>query len=84
MLCNKVVHGKTVLIDLTGDNISAGEMLKGTAAHNAAGEIINGALPIGIIHNETVIFLPNQTSTEGEVLTIPAGKASVSGDTLYL
>lgn len=40
---SKVVYGGEVLIDLTGDSVTAGTLLVGATAHGADGEVINGA-----------------------------------------
>lgn len=39
---NKVVYGGTVLIDLTGDTVTADKVLNGYTAHDKSGEIITG------------------------------------------
>lgn len=39
---NKVVYGGTVLIDLTGDTVTADKVLTGYTAHDKSGEIITG------------------------------------------
>jgi hypothetical protein len=39
---NKVVYGGTVLIDLTGDTVTADKMLTGYTAHDKSGETITG------------------------------------------
>lgn len=39
---NKVVYGGEVLIDLTGDTITADKVLKGYTAHDKSGETITG------------------------------------------
>lgn len=43
MAKNKIIYGNEVLIDLTGDTVTADKLLTGYTAHNAAGEVINGA-----------------------------------------
>ena len=43
---NKVNYGSKVLIDLTGDTVTAESLLKGYTAHNAAGEAVSGAAVI--------------------------------------
>ena len=43
---NKVIYGGRVLIDLTGDTITADKLLAGYKAHGADGNIVNaGTLP---------------------------------------
>lgn len=44
MAINKVEFGDRTLIDLTADSVTPQTMLKGTTAHNAAGEPIEGAV----------------------------------------
>lgn len=48
MAVNKVIYntdtGEQVLIDLTGDTVTANDLKQGVKAHNAAGEIITGTL----------------------------------------
>ena len=48
MAVNKVVYGTTVLVDLTGDTVTADKLLKGATAHDAAGEPITGTMESGI------------------------------------
>lgn len=43
MAVSKVIYGGNVLIDLTGDTITADKLLSGYKAHGANGEEINGA-----------------------------------------
>ena len=43
MAISKVVYGGNTLIDLTADTVTKDKLLKGTTAHGADGEIINGA-----------------------------------------
>lgn len=42
MAINKVVFGGNTLIDLTADTVTAEKLLKGTTAHDKAGEVITG------------------------------------------
>lgn len=41
---NKVIYDGNTLIDLTGDTVDAGSLLKGTTAHDRSGAQINGTL----------------------------------------
>lgn len=41
---NKVVFNNEVLVDLTGDTVTAGSLKKGVTAHDKTGEIITGTL----------------------------------------
>lgn len=43
MATSKVIFGGEVLIDLTADTVTANTLLKGSTAHGANGEVINGA-----------------------------------------
>ena len=43
MAINKVVYGDQVLIDLTGDTVTADKLLKGFTAHGKDGSPIEGA-----------------------------------------
>ena len=43
MAVNKVIYGGNVLIDLTGDTVTADKILSGYTAHNAAGVGITGS-----------------------------------------
>ena len=47
MAVNKVVYGTTVLVDLTGDTVTADKLLKGATAHNASGDQITGTMEAG-------------------------------------
>ena len=47
MAVNKVVYGTTVLVDLTGDTVTADKLLKGATAHDASGEQITGTMEAG-------------------------------------
>ena len=44
MAVNKVIANGEVLIDLTGDTVTAGSLKKGVTAHDKTGEIITGTL----------------------------------------
>lgn len=44
---NKVISNGKTLIDLSGDTITAKELLEGTTAHIADGSVITGAMPNG-------------------------------------
>lgn len=41
---NKVIYNGEILIDLTGDTVTAGSLKKGVTAHDKTGEIITGTL----------------------------------------
>lgn len=61
MAVNKVVYGTTVLVDLTEDTVTADKLLKGTTAHNAAGEPVTGYMEPGIDTSDA-------TATAGKIL----------------
>ena len=42
---NKVIYGTTVLVDLTADTVTAGDMLDGVVAHDASGASVTGNIP---------------------------------------
>lgn len=42
MAINKVIYGGDVLIDLTGDTVTADKLAKGVTAHDASGATITG------------------------------------------
>ena len=44
MAVNKVVYGRTVLVDLTEDTVTPQTLLLGNRAHGADGKIVNGTL----------------------------------------
>lgn len=62
MAISKVVYGGEILIDLTGDNITADKLKKGYTAHGADGELINGTCE----HDANT---QDATATESEILS---------------
>lgn len=58
---SKVIYGGEVLIDLTGDTITADKLKKGYKAHGANGEVINGTCE----HDANT---QDATATESEIL----------------
>ena len=48
MAINKVVYGDQVLIDLTGDTVTADKLLSGFTAHGKDGSPIEGACPFDV------------------------------------
>ena len=44
MAVNKVVYGRTVLVDLTEDTVTPQTLLLGSRAHGADGQVVNGTL----------------------------------------
>lgn len=59
---SKVIYGGEVLIDLTGDSVSADKLLKGTTAHGADGELVTGTC-------EYDANTQDATATAAEILT---------------
>lgn len=47
MAISKVVYGTTVLVDLTGDTVTAATLAKGVTAHGKDGEAIVGTMEQG-------------------------------------
>lgn len=50
---NKVIFntadGEQILVDLTGDTVSAETLAEGVTAHDATGEVITGKMPISVV-----------------------------------
>lgn len=46
MAVNKVVHGTTVLVDLTADTVSENSLLSGYTAHDKSGKEIHGNVTV--------------------------------------
>lgn len=59
---SKVIYGGEILIDLTGDSVSADKLLKGTTAHGADGEVVTGTC-------EYDANTQDATATAAEILT---------------
>ena len=53
MAVNKVVYGTTVLVDLTGDTVTAGDLKQGVTAHAADGELVTGTMKTASIYSGT-------------------------------
>ena len=54
---NKVIYGGDVLIDLTGDSVSADKILKGITAHDKSGAKISyTAIPIFERQIQVILF----------------------------
>ena len=67
MAINKVIYGTTVLVDLTGDTVSADTLLKGYTAHDAGGNEITGTAESG--GSGTIATAETQLSSAGTKLT---------------
>lgn len=64
MAVNKVEYGDNVLLDLTGDTVSADTLLVGASAHDASGEVIEGAVDLNNYYTkeETDALIPDTSS----------------------
>lgn len=64
MAVNKVEYGDTVLMDLTGDTVSAENLLKGASAHDASGEPVEGAVDLDNYYTkaETNALIPDTSN----------------------
>lgn len=71
MAVNKVEYGDTVLLDLTGDTVSADTLLKGASAHDASGEVVEGAVDLNNYYTkaETEALIPDVSNfaTKSEI-----------------
>ena len=72
MAVSKVIYDNNTLIDLTEDTVSADVLLAGYTAHNAAGEVVNGA---AVIPKKNVWYGNCQTSgtTSAKAVTTDSG-----------
>ena len=52
---NKIVYGNTVLIDLTGDTITADKILVNYTAHDASGNIITGTCAFDVNSQDATV-----------------------------
>ena len=52
MSINKVVYGGEILIDLTGDTVTADKLLSGITAHGKDGELVTGACTFYVNSND--------------------------------
>lgn len=53
MAVNKVVVNDQTIMDLTGDTVSATNLLKGYTAHNKAGQPVTGDVEVSTIYSGT-------------------------------
>ena len=72
MAYNKIIYGGTTLIDLTGDDITAGDLLAGKTAHGADGEAITGTMTNRGAVTGTI-------ATTAGTYTVPSGYHNGSG-----
>lgn len=64
MAVNKVVYGTTVLVDLTGDTVTADKLMQGYTAHDRSGALITGIATGGGGDSYTrTVVVPQQTVT---------------------
>lgn len=64
MAVNKVVYGTTVLVDLTGDTVTADKLMQGYTAHDKSGALITGIATGGSGDAYTLTtIVPQQTFT---------------------
>lgn len=74
MAINKVIYGGDVLLDLTGDTVTADKMLSGITAHDKTGEIIEGTCTFDVDSNDATaavaeILLGRTAYARGSKLT---------------
>lgn len=86
MAINKVVYGDQVLIDLTGDTVTADKLLRGFTAHGKDGSAIEGACTFDVDSNDATAavaeILAGKTAyARGAMLTgTMPNNGSVSGE----
>ena len=81
MAVNKVVYGRTVLVDLTEDTVTPQTLLLGSRAHGADGQVVNGTLT----GSETGILvkIPNLSATYASSTSVTvniSGRTSIYRD----
>lgn len=59
---NKVVYGGTVLIDLTGDTVTADKVLTGYTAHDKSGETITGTCNYDVNSEDATVAVAEMLS----------------------
>ena len=65
---NKLIVNDEVKLDLTGDTVAVDKMLEGATAHNAAGDLVTGTIPVN----------PQLSVADGGAVTVPQGYYSGS------
>lgn len=70
-------EGERVLVDLTGDTVTADSLVVGSVAHGADGEIVEGANPYELEATNTEV--ETQTDLIAQIQTALEGKASPGG-----
>lgn len=68
MGCNKVIVNGVTKVDLTSDTVSPDTMLESTTAHNAAGDLVTGTIPVN----------PQLSVADGGAVIVPQGYYSGS------
>lgn len=74
MAVSKVIYGGNVLIDLTGDTVTADKLLAGYKAHGADGEAINGTCAYDVDSSSTTaaaaeILAGKKAALKGSIVT---------------
>lgn len=86
MAINKVIYGDQVLIDLTGDTVTADKLLSGYTAHGKDGSVLDGACSFDVDSKDATAavaeILSGKTAyARGTMLTgTMPNNGSVSGD----
>lgn len=57
---NKIVYAGKVLIDLSGDTVTAAKLFKGTTAHDAKGALITGTASIARTYTDLKAYTHKQ------------------------
>lgn len=71
--------GDRVLVDLTGDSVTADSLVTGYTAHGADGEIVEGANPYELDATNTEVSI--QAALIAQIQAALEGKASPGGTT---
>lgn len=75
---NKVEYGGNTLIDLTGDTVTAGDMLSGVTAHDRSGASIQGTLvPVLSVDVNGSTLTPDANGNV-DIGTVPAASSALS------
>ena len=82
MAINKVVYGSQVLIDLTGDTVTADKLLSGFTAHGKDGSPIEGTCTFDVDSQDATaavaeILVGKTAYARGALLTGKIGRAHV-------
>lgn len=78
MAVNKVIYNNNTLIDLTGLDITANDVLEGRTTHDCAGNIIIGTA----VDGKAIVY--EHESDNRAWLELPTTIASVNGKTLII